>query len=112
MSQGDFYGDVPSPTFNINPDPVKPDLILSLPSQPVPYAVVGSPINHSLSPIMQQAAFDHIGMEARYYRIEADDEGLEKTVARMRQVPFGGWNCTIPNKVKMYALCDRRAESA
>jgi shikimate dehydrogenase len=30
----------------------------------------------------------------------------------MRQVPFGGWNCTIPNKVKMYELCDRRAESA
>ena len=91
---------------------MKPDNILSLPAQPVPYAVVGSPINHSLSPGMQQAAFDHAGLEARYYRIEADDEALEKTVARMRQVPFGGWNCTIPNKVKMYELCDHRAESA
>jgi shikimate dehydrogenase len=30
----------------------------------------------------------------------------------MRQVPFGGWNCTIPNKVRMYELCDQRAESA
>ena len=30
----------------------------------------------------------------------------------MRQVPFGGWNCTIPNKVKMYEFCDHRAESA
>jgi len=91
---------------------VKPDLILSLPAQPVPYAVVGSPINHSLSPVMQQAAFDHAGLEARYFRIEADDAGLEQAVTRMRQVPFGGWNCTIPNKVKMYELCDRRAESA
>lgn len=91
---------------------MKPDLILSLPAQPVPYAVVGSPINHSLSPVMQQAAFDHAGLEARYFRIESDEEGLEHAVTRMRQVPFGGWNCTIPNKVKMYGLCDRHAESA
>ena len=91
---------------------MKPDIIFTLPAHPVPYAVVGSPINHSLSPGMQQAAFDHAAIEARYYRIEADDEALEQTVARMRQVPFGGWNCTIPNKVRMYELCDRRAESA
>ena len=78
----------------------------------MPYAVLGSPVNHSLSPVMQQAAFDHAGLEARYYRIEVDDAGLEEAVTRMRQVPFGGWNCTIPNKVKMYELCDHRAESA
>jgi shikimate dehydrogenase len=78
----------------------------------MPYAVLGSPVSHSLSPVMQQAAFDHVGLEARYYRIEVDDEGLEKAIARMRQVPFGGWNCTVPNKVKMYELCDQRADSA
>jgi shikimate dehydrogenase len=78
----------------------------------VPYAVLGSPINHSLSPVMQQAAFDQAGVDARYFRIEVDEEGLEKAVARLRQVPFGGWNCTVPNKVRMAGLCDRRAESA
>jgi shikimate dehydrogenase len=91
---------------------LKPDAILSLPNHPVPYAVVGSPINHSLSPIMQQAAFDHLGIDARYFRIEADEASLAHAVIRMRQVPFGGWNCTVPNKVKMYELCDRRSESA
>jgi shikimate dehydrogenase len=91
---------------------LKPDVILSLPAKPVPYAVLGSPVNHSLSPMMQQAAFDHAGIEARYLRIEVDDKGLADAVARLRQVPFGGWNCTVPNKVKMYELCDRRAESA
>ena len=92
--------------------PLKPDNILTLPAQPVPYAVLGSPVNHSLSPVMQQAAFDQLGLEGRYYRIEVDDAGLEKAIKRMRQVPFGGWNCTIPNKVRMYELCDERAESA
>ncbi|HUB68772.1 MAG TPA: shikimate dehydrogenase [Candidatus Methylacidiphilales bacterium] len=91
---------------------MKPDSILSLPPLPAPYAVLGSPINHSLSPAMQQAAFDHLGIEARYYRIAVDEEGLERAVERLRQVPFGGWNCTIPNKVRMYELCNRRAESA
>jgi shikimate dehydrogenase len=91
---------------------VKPDNILSLPARPVPYAVLGSPVSHSLSPVMQQAAFDQAGLEARYFRIEVDDTGLEHAVARMRQVPFGGWNCTVPNKVKMYDLCDQRAETA
>jgi len=91
---------------------MKPDVILTLPSQPVPYAVLGRPINHSLSPLMQQAAFDHLGFDARYYRIEVDEEGLQRAVERMRQVPFGGWNCTIPNKVKMFELCDRHADTA
>ncbi len=55
---------------------MKPDLIRSLPAHPAPYTVLGSPVNHSLSPAMQQAAFDHCGIEARYYRIDVNDEGL------------------------------------
>jgi shikimate dehydrogenase len=91
---------------------VKPDVILTLSSHPVPYAVLGRPINHSLSPVMQQAAFDQLQVDGRYYRVEVDEEGLARAIDRMKQVPFGGWNCTIPNKVKMYELCDRRADSA
>jgi shikimate dehydrogenase len=91
---------------------MKPELILTLPARPVPYAVLGRPVNHSLSPIMQQAAFDQLGIEARYFRIETDDAGLAGAVAQMREVPFGGWNCTVPNKVRMMELCDRRAETA
>jgi shikimate dehydrogenase len=90
---------------------MKPDLILSLPARPVPYAVLGQPIHHSLSPLMQQAAFDHAGLEARYYRIEVGEEGLARAVDHLRKVPFGGWNCTVPNKIKMMDLCDRLAES-
>ncbi len=91
---------------------IKPELILSLPAHPVPYAVLGKPISHSLSPAMQQAAFDHCGIEARYFRVEVDEERLARAVGHLRDVPFGGWNCTVPNKVAMIALCDRLAESA
>lgn len=61
---------------------------------------------------MQQAAFDHLGLEARYFRIEVGEEKLAKAVADLRAVPLGGWNCTIPNKIKMVELCDRLADSA
>jgi len=91
---------------------MKPDVIPTLLPHPVPYAVLGRPINHSLSPVMQQVAFDKLGIEGRYYRIEVDEEGLPRAIERMRQVPFGGWNCTIPNKVKMDDLCDQHADSA
>jgi shikimate dehydrogenase len=91
---------------------LKPELILTLPPRPVPYAVLGSPVGHSLSPAMQQAAFDCEKIDARYYRIEVDEAGLPRAVERMREVPFGGWNCTVPDKVRMFALCDRRAETA
>ena len=92
--------------------PVNYSQILSLPAKPTPYAVLGHPVGHSLSPILQQAAFDQLGIEARYYRVEVPEEKLEGAVAHLRAVSFGGWNCTVPLKVRMFELCDRRAESA
>ena len=91
---------------------MKRETIISLPAQPTPYAVLGQPVHHSLSPVMQQAAFDHLGIEARYFRIEVGEDKLGQAVANLRQVPFGGWNCTVPNKVRMLDLCDRLDESA
>jgi len=91
---------------------MKRETIISLPPHPTPYAVLGQPVHHSLSPVMQQAAFDHLGLEARYFRIEVGEDQLERAVADLRQVPFGGWNCTVPNKVRMLELCDRLDESA
>jgi shikimate dehydrogenase len=86
--------------------------ILTLPVRPTPYAVLGSPIAHSLSPIMQQAAFDHCGIEARYYRIEVPEDKLPGAIEHLKGVGFGGWNCTVPLKIRMLDKCDRLAESA
>lgn len=96
----------------VNCHDVKYDQILSLPARPTPYAVLGSPISQSLSPIMQQAAFDHCGIEARYYRIEVPEDKLPGAVEHLKAVGFGGWNCTVPIKVRMLERCDRLAESA
>ena len=86
--------------------------ILTLPARPTPYAVLGSPIAHSLSPIMQQAAFDQCGIEARYYRIEVPEEKLPGAIEHLKAVGLGGWNCTVPLKIEMLKRCDRLADSA
>ena len=57
--------------------------ILTLPTQPTPYAVLGQPVTHSFSPILQQAAFDHYGIEARYYRIEVPEDKLAGALAHL-----------------------------
>jgi shikimate dehydrogenase len=91
---------------------VKYDQILSLPVRPTPYAVLGCPVAHSLSPIMQQAAFDHCGVEARYYRIEVPEDKLPGAIEHLKAVGFGGWNCTVPLKGRMLERCDRLADTA
>ena len=64
------------------------------------------------SPGMQQAVFDHYGIPARYYRLHIRPEELAQSVEFMRNLPFGGWNCTVPHKVAMAGLCDELAPSA
>jgi len=102
---------IPARFANLS-SPVNYSQILTLPAKPTPYAVLGSPVSHSLSPIMHQVAFDHFDIDARYYRIEVPEEKLAGALAHLRALAFGGWNCTVPLKVRMFELCDRRAESA
>ncbi len=76
------------------------------------YAVVGSPIAHSLSPAMQQAAFDALGIPATYVAIEAAREQGAETFARLRVERYAGWNVTTPLKEAAVTLVDRVSREA
>ncbi len=61
------------------------------------YALLGDPVAHSLSPAIQNAAFEAAGVDARYLALrvaETDVPGLLRGVARAG----GGGNVTIPHK--------------
>jgi shikimate dehydrogenase len=60
------------------------------------YALVGSPISHSLSPRMQAAAFAAAGIPATYEAFDARD--AEAIFALLREQGFSGWNVTTPLK--------------
>jgi shikimate dehydrogenase len=68
--------------------------------------LIGHPVGHSLSPAMQQAAFDHAGIAARYELWDTAAEDLLERVAALRGVDMLGANVTIPYKTAVMAHLD------
>jgi shikimate dehydrogenase len=88
------------------------DQVASLPDGPDLYAVIGFPVAHSLSPQFQQPAFDALGLQARYLKIEVPLGELPRAVELFRQKGFKGWNCTLPHKAELAGLVDTLGDSA
>jgi len=74
--------------------------------------VIGYPIKHSVSPAMQQAAFDHLGLPVEYRAWEVRPEELESFAAGLRGGGWLGVNVTIPHKEAILPLLDRLSPEA
>jgi len=68
--------------------------------------LIGKPLAHSASPVFQQAALDHCGVDARYELWETEVEELPVAVERMREEDCLGANVTIPHKERVIPLLD------
>lgn len=68
--------------------------------------LVGNPVSHSLSPFMQQAAFDAMHIEACYFLWETPQEQLAAKIASLRSPDVLGANVTIPYKEAVLSLVD------
>ena len=68
--------------------------------------LIGYPVAHSLSPPMQQAAFDALGIEARYTLWETPPGALAERIASLRAPEMLGANVTIPYKEDVVPLLD------
>lgn len=68
------------------------------------YAVLGSPIGHSLSPQMHNAAFRALGLNAVYVPFAVVPENLPVALEAMARMGVGGVNLTIPLKETAFAL--------
>lgn len=71
-------------------------------------AVLGSPIAHSLSPVLHKAAYAHLQLAGWSYRaIECTSDGLPALVQRAGVDPeFGGYSLTMPLKIVVLPLLD------
>ena len=74
--------------------------------------LIGYPVGHSRSPAMQQAAFDALGIAARYELWETPPEALAGRIASLRAPDVLGANVTIPYKTAVVPLLDGLAPSA
>jgi len=68
-------------------------------------ALIGNPVSHSLSPIMQNAAFQYLGLDLIYIAIPCKDEDLELVLNSLKKINCIGLNITIPHKEKVFNLC-------
>ena len=68
--------------------------------------LIGYPLGHSVSPAMQQAAFDHYGLDIRYQAWQTEPERLGEVFERLRQPQTVGANVTVPHKEAVLPLLD------
>lgn len=68
--------------------------------------MIGSPIEHSLSPLMHNAAFNHYGMDCVYAPFHVEPSGLRSAVKGLMALRVQGFNVTIPHKVRIMRLLD------
>ena len=73
--------------------------------------MLGSPITHSLSPVLHRAAYDALGLDGwSYEAIECDEESLRETLDRLERIGRAGASLTMPLKravLPMLARTDR-----
>ncbi|OGV66050.1 MAG: shikimate dehydrogenase [Lentisphaerae bacterium RIFOXYC12_FULL_60_16] len=63
-----------------------------------PFAVLGHPIGHSLSPAMHNAGFEALGMDAIYVAFDVHPDRLMNVLPAMAAMGFRGINLTVPLK--------------
>jgi len=68
-------------------------------------ALIGNPVSHSLSPIMQNAAFRYLGLDLIYIAIPCSDKDLAEVLNSLKKINCKGLNITIPYKEKVFDLC-------
>ena len=69
--------------------------------------LIGHPLGHSISPHFQQAAFDAIGLDARYEAWDLPPEEVEEFIRGLRTPDALGANVTIPYKEAALRYVDR-----
>jgi shikimate dehydrogenase len=70
-------------------------------------ALIGSPVGHSLSPVIHQAAFDAAGVDWTYVAFDVAAGGGADAVAAMRVLGLRGLSVTMPHKHEVAAAVDR-----
>ena len=74
--------------------------------------VIGSPINHSLSPYIHNFWLKKYGIDGFYKAIEIKENNLEKFFKNLSKEGFVGVNVTVPYKQKVVKYLDNLSDKA
>ena len=74
--------------------------------------LLGNPVQHSLSPAMQNAALKALGLNWRYLALPCDGTRLPEVLQGLQAVGCRGLNVTIPHKQAVTSLCNELCDAA
>ncbi len=69
-------------------------------------AVIGDPIEHTLSPTMHNAAFEHLKLDFVFLAFRVPPDNLEHAVKAVRALGIRGLNVTMPHKAAVTEFLD------
>lgn len=70
-------------------------------------SLFGSPVDHSLSPVIFNSIFQKLSLNRTYLPFEVRETQLENAVTAARTLGFDGFNVTMPHKTRILDLVDR-----
>ncbi len=76
------------------------------------YAVIGNPIEHSYSPLIQSLFAKQTNQTMEYIRIESPLERFSETVREFQAASGKGANVTLPFKQEAFMMADEKSELA
>lgn len=75
--------------------------------------IIGYPVEHSLSPVMQNAALAHMGLDYIYVPFPIEPENLPQAIASFSAIEnLVGFNVTIPHKQAIIPLLSQVSDIA
>ncbi|MCI8408121.1 MAG: shikimate dehydrogenase [Lachnospiraceae bacterium] len=75
-------------------------------------ALLGSPVAHSISPMMHNEAFLQLGLDYAYLAFDVDLEHLKDAVDGLKVLNCRGFNCTMPHKTLICEYVDHLSQAA
>ncbi len=74
--------------------------------------LLGTPIAHSISPMMHNEGFRQLGLDYAYLAFDTDVDGMKAAVDGLKALNARGWNITMPGKNIMCELADKLSPAA
>jgi shikimate dehydrogenase len=69
--------------------------------------IIGDPVEHTMSPVMHNAAFQKLGLDYLYVAFRVGQKEIGNAVAAMRALNIRGLNVTIPHKTAVIPFLDK-----
>ena len=76
------------------------------------YFLIGDPIEKTLSPKLHNYIFEREGINSSYMAFRITDDDLETAIKGFKAMGVGGFNVTIPHKLRVMEYLDEISESA